>query len=206
MWHFTADSLSSSLLALGANTSEVLFELLTKLHTEPLRHYHSDNHISECLGHFRRYADLADQSAEIELAFWFHDAVYDTRRTDNEEKSAELARDHLRELNASLEAIERISNMILATKSHEPKSLDEALVVDIDLGILGSAQESFEQYDSDIRKEYNWVPELEYRQARANILEGFLNREHIYHTEVIRDALESQARNNLNRKITELRI
>ena len=205
MSYFTPRSLSKSLAELGVSDSHELFGLLNTLHTESTRHYHSDKHISACLKHFLDYRPFAQRPAEIEIAFWFHDAIYDTRSNDNEEQSAELAIRELKKLTARSEAIERIQQMILATKTHIPATLDAAIVVDIDLGILGSSPEEFENYDVAIRKEYDWVPEKQYKPARADVLETFLMRAHIYHTPAIREALEDQARENLTRKIAELR-
>ena len=202
---FTVHSLNQSLAELGARSGSELFPLLHKLHTDPARRYHSNEHINACLAHFGEYRPTANRPAEIEIAFWFHDAIYDTRRSDNEEKSAELAATELSSLGVKSEAITRISEMILATKSHQPNTTDAALVVDIDLGILGASLDIFERYDSAIREEYYWVPEEQYRLARANVLDDFLKRTYIYHTVAIREVLENRARDNLRRKIAELR-
>ena len=205
MSRFSADSLSRSLASLGVSDDGKLFRLLKQQHIEAARHYHSDKHISACLQQFLDYRSIAERPAEIEIAFWFHDAIYDTHRNDNEEKSAALATQELKKLNVFADAIERVHQMILATKTHIPETPDAAILVDIDLGILGASPEDFENYDIAIRKEYHWVPETQYKPARANILEAFLTRSHIYHTAAIRETLEEQARENLARKIAELR-
>lgn len=96
--------------------------------------------------------------------------------------------------------------MIHATKSHDVESGDAALLVDIDLGILGAAPSVFENYDQAIRLEYGWVPETHYRLGRAQILRTFLDRDVIFKTPRIRDQLEEQARENLARKLHELAV
>jgi len=141
---------------------------------------------------------------EIEVAIWFHDAVYDTTRVDNEEKSAEWAADFLGTSGVDSEVSERVSEMILSTKNHQVSGTDAALMLDIDLIILGSLSEVFEMYDLAIRREFQWVPEEQYRNARAQVLTKFLKRDVIYQTMLLRETYEDQARRNLTSKINEL--
>jgi predicted metal-dependent HD superfamily phosphohydrolase len=81
---------------------------------------------------------------------------------------------------------------------------DAALVVDIDLAILGSPSERFEAYDRDIRKEYAWVSGFRYRSQRRHVLQGFLSRARIYETACAAELLEEQARINLQAAIERL--
>ena len=78
------------------------------------------------------------------------------------------------------------------------------LLVDIDLSILGSPAERFERYDQDVRKEYAWVPGYRYRQARAQVLQSFLDRPSLYHGEAAVALLQSQARINLAAALSRL--
>ncbi len=94
--------------------------------------------------------------------------------------------------------VRRIQDMIRATRhSIAPRTADEALLLDIDLAILGSDPARFRRYDEGIRNEYSWVPESHYRAARARVLEGFLERNSIYQTDVMRARYEKSARRNL---------
>ena len=149
---------------------------------------------------------LAIHPSEIQVAIWFHDAVYDTHQSDNEEQSAEWARSYLEGAGVSLESTTRIVRMILATKTHKPHDADAEIMLDIDLGILGTSAEVFESYDKAIRREYHWVPEEQYCVGRAQVLSSFLDRPNIYHTQLFSQQYESQARENLSRKIEELRL
>ena len=90
----------------------------------------------------------------IELAIWFHDSVYDARAGDNEEKSAALAQEYLSDA-IDVPQLSLVEEMIQATKSHGGEGGDVALMVDIDLGILGRSPERFQRYENDIRKEYS---------------------------------------------------
>ena len=93
---------------------------------------------------------------------------------------------------------ERVSELILVTK-HEaaPSDADEMLLLDVDLSILGAERSRFEQYEAQIRAEYEWVPEGAYRGARSKILGEFLARPELYHTEFFHRSLEARARENL---------
>lgn len=201
---FDLSGLEKSLAGIGVRPGREIFVELDACYGHESRHYHDRSHVSECLRQFENFHGLADRVHEIEVAIWFHDAIYDTRRQDNEEKSAELATVCLALQGAQVDIVERIARMIIATKTHVTEGGDAALLVDIDLGILGTPKPRFEQYDAAIRREYDWVPEETYRQGRREVLEGFLQRDRIYQTDVIGDLYEAAARKNLQRKISEL--
>jgi predicted metal-dependent HD superfamily phosphohydrolase len=201
---FNIENLNLSLSRASLANDQDLFSKLRTAYSEPGRYYHNESHVSECLNQFRKYGSLARHSEEVELAIWFHDAVYDTTLSDNEEMSAAWAKEYLNSVRAKPDAVDRIVDMILATKTHIAISEDSELMIDIDLGILGTPQNIFEEYDLAIRKEYHWIPEKDYRKGRAQVLKSFLDREAIYRTVVIRDIYEAQARENLTRKVDEL--
>ncbi len=201
---FNADKLGRSLAALGISAPGSIFEELATAYQADDRHYHSDTHVTECLKHFARHKSLSERPAEIEVAIWFHDAVYDTTKSDNEEQSAEWAKRYLQQHNVEGAIVERIVDMIIATKTHKVTTPDSALLLDIDLGILGTAADVFEAYDQAIRQEYHWVPLEQYRAGRAKVLGSFLDRQAIYQTDVFHSALEEPARRNLQAKIAEL--
>jgi predicted metal-dependent HD superfamily phosphohydrolase len=99
-----------------------------------------------------------------------------------------------------------VHRLILATKHQESTaSGDEALLVDIDLSILGRDPVVFDRYEQSIRQEYRWVPEVAFREGRARILESFLNRPAVYRTALFAQRYEAQARENLSRSIRQLR-
>ncbi len=201
---FDRQELNETLDRLGLAPQRDLFPELSDLYGEAGRHYHNQRHISECLKALARFAHLAERPDEVALAIWFHDAVYDTKRSDNEERSAVLAEQFLTEAGASGDCVTRVGAMIRATQSHVAEGVDATLMLDIDLGILGQGDEVFEAYDRAIRREYDWVDDSQYRQARAAVLESFLARPRIYGTQEFHDAYETQARANLARKIKAL--
>lgn len=182
------------------------WELLRAAYAEPARHYHNLGHIRALLAWAAEYrAQLQDYTA-VRFAIWFHDVVYDTQRSDNEERSAVLAVQTLQRLNISAPVIELVEAMILATKVHQLGDLndDAAWFLDFDLAILGSAPEFYQAYRQAIRQEYRWVPGLLFRRKRRQVLESFLRRERLFFTAEMRERLEAQARRNLQEEIRQL--
>jgi predicted metal-dependent HD superfamily phosphohydrolase len=174
---------------------------------EPQRRYHTARHLSECVKLLAQSLDLAAAPAEVEMAVWFHDAVYDPRAEDNEERSANWARGELCAAGIGPGRAARVAGLVLATRhSAPPVGQDQRLLVDVDLAILGAARARFEEYESQIRAEYGWVAEDLYRRKRREILEGFLARTPLYITPCIRDAFEARARANLIRSIQRLSV
>lgn len=202
---FEVGNLKAALAGIGAAPSDRLFSTLSEVYGDAGRYYHTSTHIAECLHYARQYQAFAMSISEIEVSIWFHDAIYDTTRSDNEEKSAALAENELSLLGASPKAIGRVVEMILATITHVSAHPDTRLLLDIDLGILGTEAVVFEQYDRNIRKEFSWVPEDAYRTGRSRVLTSFLEREQIFNTKMIRERYEAKARENLMRKLAELR-
>lgn len=184
---------------IGAKTGgQGLYEQLLARYSEPHRHYHTLQHLGECLATFEPVRDLAEHPDEVELALWFHDAIYDTHRSDNEERSADWARAALREAGVARGSSDRVHALIMATRhTANPTLPDEQLLVDIDLSILGAEQARFDEYEEQIRKEYAFVPSWLFRLKRRAILQDFLDRPSIYSTAHFRDALEQRARANL---------
>lgn len=73
----------------GLMDNQTTFTALISAYTESHRHYHSDAHINACLQHFDAVQHLAEYPAEVELAFWFHDAIYKPLSSTNELDSAD---------------------------------------------------------------------------------------------------------------------
>jgi len=183
----------------------VVYQELVSLYSEPHRHYHNLHHISDCLAEFYPARGLAREPFGVELAIWFHDAIYDTHTADNEERSAELAKKRLSEAGGDAQLCASVFALIMATKSHDPSLHPDApLLVDLDLSILGKPGERFWEYETQIRKEYDWVPESVFNTKRANILERFLARSRIYSTKPFFDRYEKQARANIQASVQKL--
>lgn len=182
-----------------------VFDELIKAYSSPERFYHNLTHIEDCLSIFDQTRSLAAHPEEVELAIWFHDAVYDTERSDNEQKSAEWSEAVIKQVGLGSAIAKRVSYSILATRhNQEVKDSDAQLMVDVDLSILGREPNGFWQYEKNIRKEYAWVPDQLFRQKRTEILSGFLENQHIYYHQKYREMFEEKARLNLKQAIARL--
>ncbi|WP_343639853.1 N-methyl-D-aspartate receptor NMDAR2C subunit [Roseateles sp.] len=176
-------------------------ELLTR-YAEPQRKYHTRQHLEECLALFEEVIALAPHPAEVEMALWFHDAVYDVKGSGNEERSADWAHRALIEAGVDAASADRVRQLVLVTK-HDgvPSSPDEQVLVDIDLAILGAERQRFDEYERQIREEYGFVPGFLFRRKRKQILKTFLDRPVLYSTPALRERLDARARENLRRAI-----
>ncbi|MEM1416712.1 MAG: phosphohydrolase [Myxococcota bacterium] len=172
------------------------------------RRYHGLAHVEDCL---RRLADVPGLAARerrlLAWALWFHDAVYDPRRSDNEAKSADLAEAELESLGVPAADVAEVGRLIRLTTGHEVREGDRlgAILVSIDLAILGSAPTRYDAYAAAIRAEYGHVPEDAYRRGRGHFLERMLASPAIFPDPAFRRDLEDAARANLARELASLR-
>ena len=182
-------------------------EALLRHYSEAGRFYHDGGHVLACLKTLDKYpGNVRDQDA-MELALWYHDAVYDPKAKsgENEAQSVELFRREFGSVARHLVNMKEVERLILATRHQtEPDDADDALIMDIDLGILGADPIRYDAYAENIRKEYPHVDEEKYRAGRALVLRGFLARQSIYWTHHFRKTLEKQARKNLERELESL--
>ena len=61
-----------------------LYEQLLQAYSEPQRHNHTLQHLTECLQLCSDSAYLAQNAGEVAIALWLHDAVYDVHAHGNE--------------------------------------------------------------------------------------------------------------------------
>ena len=185
---------------------DFLFGLLIDAYSKPDRHYHNLNHINQILTTIERFNLELQNPVAVKLAAWFHDFVYDPQASDNEFQSAELARELLAELNISPELIDRVQQLIMATKGHQidPNDADLSIFLDADLAILGTDPVQYQDYARSIRQEYSWVSDAAYQVGRTKVLQSFLQRDRLYYTDLLFDQLESIARINMQQELTKI--
>ncbi|MGX7872627.1 HD domain-containing protein [Mesorhizobium sp. ORM6] len=183
---------------------------LSALYQAGDRHYHNLAHIEAMLALAGDYRGLLGDPEAVEAAIWFHDAIYDSKAKDNEARSAALAETRLAD-RIDAGRMSRIGAMILATATHQLPHFDDAaatrdasLFLDMDLSILGAAPDAFDAYERAVRREYDWVEEPMWRAGRSAVLNSFLTRPHIFHTEEFRQRFEPQARLNMARSLETL--
>lgn len=177
-------------------------EELVKAYSFSTRHYHNLKHIQHLLEYVDEYRDRLSLPDQVQWAIWYHDAVYNPLRKDNEERSAALAKKRLEELGLEPDFYAQVGPWIVATKQHtlpkEDQGFDGLFLLDIDLSILGSERAEYERYCAQIRKEYAMYPKLLYNKGRKKVLSHFLEKEPIYQTKLCRDLWEDKARRNLS--------
>lgn len=189
----------------GLMDNQTTYAELIRAYTEKHRHYHSDTHINACLQHFDAVQCFAEYPAEVELALWFHDAIYKPMSSTNELDSANWCAKFLADNSIADEIIQRVHKLIMATcHSAELVGNDERLVVDIDLAILGAPENVYQVFEASVRNEYQWVPSFIFKNKRKEILQTFLDRHRIYHHAYFYDLLEHRARENLATAISQL--
>jgi predicted metal-dependent HD superfamily phosphohydrolase len=186
-----------------AAAKAVADELIAR-YREPHRRYHTLEHIGEVLGVLARLG----AGEAVELAAWFHDAVYDPRAAAgaSEQKSAALARDRLAALGAPDELVREVARLVELTAGHEPNAddADGRALADADLAILGAPADRYERYRADVRAEYDHVPDDAWRTGRADVLRRFLERPRLFHDDALHRELDPQARANLSDELRSL--
>ena len=174
------------------------FQALVARYGDKHRAYHNLDHITVCLTHLDAVRERLLDPIAVELAVWYHDAIYKPSSGTNEEDSAALAASALARLRQPPELGKHVERLVLVTKHPSiPADDDERYLVDIDLAILGAAEEAFAAYEKQIRQEYRWVPAFVYRRERAKVLRAFLALPAIYHTAHFQERFEATARRNL---------
>ncbi len=201
----TLDQWHATWRGLGAQADDAVFQSLSDRYREKHRHYHTVQHLDECLAWMPAVTALAQHAFEIELALWFHDAIYDVKRQDNEERSAEWAKSVVLDARLAPECADRVHALIMMTRHNAvPDGVDAQILVDIDLSILGAPASRFDEYERQVRAEYGWVPGVLFRRTRRKILEAFAARPRLYSTAPFVERCEAQARENLARSIAML--
>jgi len=183
--------------------------VIRALYDGPGRFYHTAAHLDHMLGLFETVASRLTNKIAVELAIYYHDIIYDPKSANNEaESNARLIENMSGHVDAA--TLKCASEMILATTKHElpPRNTNEgdcAHFLDIDLSILGAEFSTFDQYEENVRLEYQFVPDEDFKVGRAHILQRFLERDALYFTTHFRDLYEEKARSNLQRSLRALK-
>ncbi len=190
---------------IGLDHNISTYHVLLSHYQHKARYYHNANHINAVLAHLAKVESLANDYDAIELALWFHDAIYKVFSATNELDSANFSASFLTKNSANKELTSKVHALIMATEHNAiPRMNDEQLIVDIDLSILGCAPETYALFELWVRKEYRLVPNFIYRKKRKAILTGFLDRERIYCHQYFYQQLETSARTNIYHAIKQL--
>jgi len=196
------------LLTASASTGDVAGagSRLIEAYAEPHRRYHDVRHLREVLGHIDNLAPAAQDADLVRLAAWFHDAVYDPTRADNEDASAQVAALTLAALGVPTPRHTAVARLVRLTATHDPGVGDDdgAVLCDADLAILGSDAVRYAEYCADVRAEYVAVPDEAFAVGRAEVLRRLLAREPLFRTPPARSRWEAQARDNMSLELHRL--
>lgn len=181
--------------ALAGDEFDDLGRALIAAYEEPQRRYHGIGHVRWLLDETERRAPLIADRDFVAFAIWFHDAIYEPGRPDNEERSAAWAAAAL----PPGARAERIARVIRMTKDHAKgdADADEALFLDMDIAILGAPREVYAAYANDIRAEFSHVPDPLFNAGRSAFLKSQLARGRLFRTDFYERELASAARHNM---------
>jgi predicted metal-dependent HD superfamily phosphohydrolase len=178
---------------------ELYVELVSRW-SEPHRHYHDVRHLAGTLAALDLLEDDAASSPVVQLAAWFHDAVYDGVAGVDEQQSADLAERMLGDLPPR--DVEEVVRLVLLTSHHHPEPGDAAgaALCDADLSILGAIPGRYDVYVRDVRLDYAHVDDASWAVGRTAVLDSLLALEPLYRTAVGRELWGERALANLQRE------
>ncbi|GAA3198913.1 HD domain-containing protein [Actinocorallia longicatena] len=191
--------------ALAGEQTRRLGEELLARYAEEHRKYHTIEHLEAVLDLVDELAGDADDPDVVRLAAWFHDAVYDPSRDDNEERSAILAERMLGDTDLEPERTARVAALVRMTRTHAPEDRDGRVLCDADLAILAAGAEDYAAYTAAVREEYHFVPEEYFRAGRAAVLDQLLGLGELFHGPTAKARFEERARANLTAELALLR-
>jgi predicted metal-dependent HD superfamily phosphohydrolase len=193
-------------LAGDSPTSRTEWSALVAAWSEPHRRYHGLAHLAAVLGLVAELDAAAADPAAVRLAAWYHDAVYEPSRTDNEQVSAQRARAGLRGLVPD-ERIEEVERLVLLTAGHDPEPGDAngAVLCDADLAVLAGPPDAYAAYASAVREEYGHLSDEVFTAGRIAVLEQLLALPALYRLPAVADEWTSRARANLTAELALLR-
>ncbi|MEY4516961.1 MAG: hypothetical protein RL180_1307, partial [Pseudomonadota bacterium] len=155
-------------------------------------------HLQQVLRLAERHQHQLIDSQSVILALFYHDAIYNPRRSDNELQSAALARQSLAQWLPE-PRLARIEQLILATTGHAlpDNDPDLAALLTFDLAILAASPQDYVDYSVNIRNEYQHVSEVEYRRGRRQVLQHFLDQPVLFAEGILAADAVRQAHRNV---------
>lgn len=202
--HFRSRWETTLKLAEAQGASPNLFEEILKAYECAGRYYHVKDHLYHMFEVYDRF--FSEPNAALELAFWYHDFIYDPTAQNNEVESAKVGQARVeRWLQVSSAIGAKVHDLIIFSQyTRPPETRDEMILHDIDLAIFGENTDRFDKYEKDIRLEYSFVELEAYRKGRASILKRFL-RDPFYATpEMQFSSYETLAQINIRKSIATL--
>lgn len=191
-------------------SAQAAYELLAKKYGDAGRHYHTLEHVYWGLKRAHEIAEAEkypeEQMLPVYWAMWFHDMCMSfdpLSAAKDEELSAAMAVTmavtcaHGAGLSASFKST--VHRLIMATAHLKPPAqVDEAILVDADLSMLGAERPNFERYEAQVREEWSHVADASFCRGREKVLARFASMPRIFTTDTAYGLWEDRARDNIN--------
>jgi predicted metal-dependent HD superfamily phosphohydrolase len=191
----------------GAETAKAsAFDEIIAAHSQAHRRYHGVGHLEALFALLDKHAQSVAEALPLHFGVWWHDVVYEPQASDNEARSAALARARLTEMGAAHDLVGRVDMLILATRNHweGPTMGDGDYFLDADIAILGAPQSVYDQYADDFRAEYSFAPDPMYRAGRSQFLSKAIERQALFRKAEFEAAYGAAARENMRRELGRL--
>ncbi len=187
----------------GDGNVDDVFEQLLAVYRNPGRYYHTIEHGMEVATTTRTLAgDLSsDERDDVALAAWTHDSHYHRHADDNEDRSADLARDAARQLGMSSERVERVAELVrVSSHTITPATHLQAMMCDADLATLAKPWDFYMIDVANIRAELAVDEHSMWRTTRLAMLNFFETKNPLYHSRVAAQRWEAAAVANRQRE------
>ena len=185
----------------GRSDAADIWKNLLDHFAEPHRRYHGKSHMEHCLREFDQASPSMENPDAVEMALWFHDAIYAAGAPDNEEQSANLfqyfARHSLEDAFAN-----EVGLLIMETKHVQiPTTSNAKYTVDIDLASFGRPWPEFMADCHALRNEQTTFSHEQFYRNKYAFLNSLLARPNVFSTPHFQERYESFARQNMVRYI-----
>jgi len=183
----------------GGGESGQIFDQLSRLYGDASRHYHDGGHIAVCLAAYDDAAAALGTDDAVEMALWFHDAIFEAGVRDNEAQSAEW---FANEASGYLpdDFIAGVKGLIMATDHRDPpQDFQAQFVVDVDLWGLAQPWDAFFADTHDLRREARRSTDEAFARGQGGFLRTLVDRPQVYSTAHFQALFEKDARHNIER-------
>ena len=171
-------------------------------YSDKTRYYHTLVHLANLLAHLVEVKNEIHDWQTLLFTLYYHDIIYNPVRSDNEEKSAVLAKNRMQQIGVPFDQITLCQDQILATKTHiHSEDADTNYFTDADLSILGQPWQEYSRYYKNIRKEFLIYPDAVYNGGRKKVLLHFLGMDRIFKTDYFFKKFETKAKHNLAKEV-----
>ena len=186
------------LLEQADDNSIAIHQQLIDAYSEPQRVYHTLKHIEHCLAHLDNISNYLQNPDAVELAIWYHDAIYKPGARNNEQLSADLFMETTRgRFDDSLR--NTVYQHIMATlhDDSEFENSDTKFMVDIDLSSFGLPWPEFSQDSDNLRLEMRGLSDEDFHRRQSRFQQSLMERARLFKSDYFYENYEQQARQNL---------